>query len=323
MDSNETSRDVAPQGLRIGAAARVTGLTASTIRAWEQRYGAINPHRTPAGYRLYDPETIERLQLLQGLRVRGELLPNLAACTTDELRRRTGESYISKSAQAQSAYRQINLVLAHPTLPATIAAFATAQLPFKVVHSAPHFNMDTPALPSDTELVVVRLDALGADPLATLARISPAGSGAHVLVETGFTKRATVEALKRRGYSTAQGPLTLDDLSGAALTVRRAQRITAAYDTTTPQAEQARFSKKQLSTLRELPSNVNCECPRHLATLTMQLAEFEEYSLNCHDEEPEDAALHAYLAKESGHARQLVEEMLARVCEAEGIAFES
>ena len=308
------------RGLRIGGAARVTGLTASTIRAWEQRYGAITPHRTPAGYRLYDPDTIERLQLLQALRSRGELLPNLAACSTDDLRERVGATRGRGTAAPTGAAVRVKVALAHPTLPGTLASFPDARVPFTVVLEAATFDEVGPDIPEDTDLIIAKLDALGEDPLATLARVAPAGGERRVVVETGFTKRSIVESLKRRGYTTAQGPLTLADITEHALNVRRSRRPPMPQANPGVTIPPARFSHKQLSALRELPSNVQCECPRHLATLALQLSEFERYSLSCHDEQPEDAALHAYLAQESGRARQLIEVMLTRVCEAEGIA---
>jgi methanogenic corrinoid protein MtbC1 len=51
----------------IKQAAARTGLTISTIRAWERRYGVIRPIRTAAGYRLYDDEAISRLVAMRHL----------------------------------------------------------------------------------------------------------------------------------------------------------------------------------------------------------------------------------------------------------------
>ncbi len=44
-----------------------TGLSIATIRAWERRYGVVQPARTPAGYRLYDDAAIDRLIAMRGL----------------------------------------------------------------------------------------------------------------------------------------------------------------------------------------------------------------------------------------------------------------
>lgn len=51
----------------IKQAASRTGVAIQTIRAWERRYGVVNPARTAAGYRLYDDDAIERLAAMRFL----------------------------------------------------------------------------------------------------------------------------------------------------------------------------------------------------------------------------------------------------------------
>lgn len=48
----------------IGVAAERTGLTTDLIRAWERRYGAVEPERDEAGQRLYSDADVERLRML-------------------------------------------------------------------------------------------------------------------------------------------------------------------------------------------------------------------------------------------------------------------
>ena len=42
-----------------------TGLSADVLRAWERRYGAVAPQRSPGGQRLYSEEDVARLVLLR------------------------------------------------------------------------------------------------------------------------------------------------------------------------------------------------------------------------------------------------------------------
>ena len=51
--------------LRIGELARRTGVTVELLRAWEKRYGLLQPARTPAGYRLYSDEDEQRVREMQ------------------------------------------------------------------------------------------------------------------------------------------------------------------------------------------------------------------------------------------------------------------
>jgi MerR family transcriptional regulator, light-induced transcriptional regulator len=62
-------------GLPIREVAEQTGLTAGTIRMWEQRYGFPRPERTPAGYRLYHDEDVELLRRVVELRGSGLSVP--------------------------------------------------------------------------------------------------------------------------------------------------------------------------------------------------------------------------------------------------------
>lgn len=52
---------------RIHSVARLTGIPAATLRAWERRYHLIAPDRTPKGYRLYTDEDVARLARIKAL----------------------------------------------------------------------------------------------------------------------------------------------------------------------------------------------------------------------------------------------------------------
>ena len=51
----------------IREAANRAGVSVPVLRAWERRYGVINPTRTPGGYRLYDDAAIERIRAMRRL----------------------------------------------------------------------------------------------------------------------------------------------------------------------------------------------------------------------------------------------------------------
>lgn len=70
----------------IKHAAQLVGVSESTLRAWERRYGVGAEHRTEAGYRLYDEEAVRTLTLMNSLVLDGWSLP---AAAEEVLRRRT------------------------------------------------------------------------------------------------------------------------------------------------------------------------------------------------------------------------------------------
>lgn len=69
----------------IGAVERRTGLSVHTLRAWEKRYGAVQPFRTEGGHRLYSEEEVRRLRVLAELTEQGHRIGSVATVPMDEL----------------------------------------------------------------------------------------------------------------------------------------------------------------------------------------------------------------------------------------------
>jgi len=55
----------------IRTVSALTGVNAVTLRAWERRYGLVQPRRTPKGHRLYSRADIERIRRVLQLLERG------------------------------------------------------------------------------------------------------------------------------------------------------------------------------------------------------------------------------------------------------------
>jgi DNA-binding transcriptional MerR regulator len=53
--------------LTVKGVADLVGLSASTVRAWEARYGVLQPERSPAGYRLYSEHDVAALRSMKAL----------------------------------------------------------------------------------------------------------------------------------------------------------------------------------------------------------------------------------------------------------------
>jgi DNA-binding transcriptional MerR regulator len=70
----------------IQLAAQLSGLSAHTIRAWEKRYQALVPSRTPNGRRLYTTSEIDRLIILSQLTQLGTNIGQIARLSDEELK---------------------------------------------------------------------------------------------------------------------------------------------------------------------------------------------------------------------------------------------
>ena len=89
-------RDRDPR-LRIGELARRSGVSADTLRAYERRGLLPPPRRTSGGYRLYPPEALGRVQLVQRALAFGFRLPEL-------------ERFLSARASGRAPCREVRAV---------------------------------------------------------------------------------------------------------------------------------------------------------------------------------------------------------------------
>jgi MerR family transcriptional regulator, light-induced transcriptional regulator len=71
--------------LNISGLAKLVGMNVHTIRAWERRYNALQPERSPAGQRTYSIEDVEKLKKLKHLNEMGMSIGRIANLSLHEL----------------------------------------------------------------------------------------------------------------------------------------------------------------------------------------------------------------------------------------------
>ncbi len=76
--SNLSSKPSDEPTLSVGAVVRLTGLSEHVLRAWERRYGAVVPTRTPGGTRRYSEADVRRLRLLRDAVSAGNRISDVA-----------------------------------------------------------------------------------------------------------------------------------------------------------------------------------------------------------------------------------------------------
>jgi len=74
-----------------------TGVGSSTLRAWERRYGLLNPQRTPKGHRLYNREDVRLVEYVLTLMDEGHSLAAIAR----QIKRKTGVTKDDEEQHAQ------------------------------------------------------------------------------------------------------------------------------------------------------------------------------------------------------------------------------
>ena len=69
-------------GLRIGELSRRSGVSPELLRAWERRYGLLEPTRSAGGLRLYSPSDLARVQAMRRHLAEGYAAAEAAALAT-------------------------------------------------------------------------------------------------------------------------------------------------------------------------------------------------------------------------------------------------
>ncbi|HET8743022.1 MAG TPA: MerR family transcriptional regulator [Gaiella sp.] len=73
-----------PALLRIGELSRRSGVSPELLRAWERRYGLLQPTRSQGGLRLYSLEDLERVRRMQQHLARGLAAAEAASLAAEE-----------------------------------------------------------------------------------------------------------------------------------------------------------------------------------------------------------------------------------------------
>lgn len=315
----------------IGAVAKLTGLSDHTIRVWERRYEAVVAQRSPTGRRIYTTADVEKLGLLKLLTDRGLSIGRIAGESIDELKNRV-ESIAELS--ATPAPSSINVAILGDFLPAKIDAADSDLSPVNFViadTSLDRFVADITQHPVDVLMLESPVvDDQSIEQLQALMKTSGARRAAFVY---NFATTRDVERLRDGGIVPLRAPLGIDELRAAIVSAYEAPSL-ASTSKRAPEppiaegdwvlhgvVEPRRFSQEQLAALANVSSDIECECPHHLAELVGDLTAFEIYSANCASRNDEDAALHRYLHQTTAQARVLIEKALQRLAEAEGLSY--
>jgi MerR family transcriptional regulator, light-induced transcriptional regulator len=111
----------------IQAVAERTGLTAHVIRAWERRYGAIEPARSRGRHRLYGEAEIDRLSLLQRAIRAGHSIGQIANLPTGQLHDLVAQQSGGRGAPAASRHND-QAVLFRERILQAVGDFSTPAL---------------------------------------------------------------------------------------------------------------------------------------------------------------------------------------------------
>jgi len=294
--------------MRSGTAARLAGLSPSTLRIWEHRYGVVAPPKAASGQRTYSMKDIERLRLIKRLTMEGHAIGAVARLGNDAL------VALSSGNKVPSASVLRVLVVGHSAARKLEGRLRPA--PVHVFDDLAHVEREV-ARAGAADVLVIHVASLHASMTERILDLRSNLPSAHVIVVYSFGAQAIAEALGAAGVTVRREPVTGRELAGLIVASRPSVETVASVVASSPR----RYSDAELVTLAEMPSVVACECPRHLAEIVTLLVGFELYSTDCAARNPNDAALHRHLHDVTSSARTMLEQALARLVIEEGLVL--
>ena len=321
MKNTENPTQIAEAAaFRSSAVAQMAGMPVATLRIWEQRYRAVQPRTSHGGHRLYTALDLQRVMLLRSLTSQGHAISAIAALTDTQLRELAAQGRVTISDKKILRPLRLAVIGAGIALRLQRPALATrARQYFSQIdvyddmsfwHTKEH----------RADLVLLQMNTLHPDLLPDNI------DQARTTVIYRFAGSATIQTLHDRDISTLRDSGDDQALGDWLATLAEQMNsepdnepVLAAETETASEPSGPRYTEQQLTEIAGLNGSLACECPSHMAELLMQLHSFEQYSANCTNRHPEDAAMHRYLHQVAMASRMLFEDAMTQLMRHEGI----
>jgi DNA-binding transcriptional MerR regulator len=334
---------------RSGVAARLAGIPVDTLRIWERRYAIVAPTLSSGRQRLYCQQDIHRLGLIKQLVDLGHPVGSLAKLdepTLIDLRRstlammptdaNTGTTLLTSTTHQTAvdvSETELRVALVGPLLiPQRIEQAVTA-VPLQIVgRCADPASAAEQLRGCQADLLIIELPALDQHSVLLVNAIRLSCQARQAIVLYRYAPSEPIRQLRLAGHAVARASGDASEIEAICVgLMERSQRVlhvvrssapisaTAPTSLTRQTPPPARFDAPTLARFAAQSRTVDCECPRHLADLVLNLSSFEQYSAQCASRSPADAALHRELEHAAGHARALIEQALEKVVVAEGL----
>lgn len=308
----------------IGAVVSRTGLSAPNIRMWERRYAVVEPERTESNRRLYSSEDVERLTLLKRLTDCGDSISTIAGLDLVALRKRVGEAVpmVAKTKSGKGSVAPSRLLVVGPGLEGLLRGQVILEVEVVGTVEDVEKAATQKKLP-ETDLVVISAETLFPETIVMVREVVKRCKAGRALLVYRFTSSKTASALAKaiEGLMLLQGPVENNQLRRECLVQLNALRDFRVGEPlrVAGAIPERLYELDQLERISRVSTTVECECPRHMASLLQSLSAFEKYSQECEDRNVEDALLHAFLHRTTAQARRAMEEALRHLVLVEGI----
>jgi len=280
------------RGYRIGAVAKLTGISTDTIRAWERRYAVVEPNRGENNNRYYSEEHISKLISVKRLVDAGQAIGTVCRLSDQELQDRTHGILGFPRQASGGALKKWTIISVQQ--PAWLKACVKAQpgVEAKWVARLEDFSA------SSEEFVVIDMPSLSEINEKLVLRMLPEELAPRSLVVYKFASRTQLRSLASKGIRLLKGPLE----PFALVNLLRGEGRSAVAPYESVDAVSVEMSSQE--------NDVLCNWKKQLSGLVNALNQLEAYSSGCLKNAQIDDALHQHLVEQTVQARSIMERAL-------------
>ena len=321
---------------RIGAVSKLSGVPVPTLRIWQTRYNAFSPATSQGQHRLYSDEDLRKAALLKTLTLQGHGIRLIAGLDHAQLQQLLQTSTDMGRAAAERKPHGNVPVNPLPSLWGVVGQslaerlqsneFQTGSLGQSLhIHQvwADLKQAQSSHVNRPLDVLMVTVNSLNEQTAHQILDLAHQLGVRRTVVLYGFGQTRALAQLHRGACLVHRNSLDDATLSDIVQSARPPLEVPVR---TWPEAGQPipprQYSDAVLQRVANIPSQVLCECPRHVAELIGQLGKFEDYSLDCLSQSTKDKALHTQLNTMAASARALFEDALRMVAEHEGISLQ-
>lgn len=312
---------------RSGVAARLSGVPVDTLRIWERRYSVIGPPLSAGRQRLYSLTDIRRLAMIKKLVDMGHPIGTIASLSADQLlamHAATRSLHDAPSGRADPIERSETMVaLAGPLMMGEQFIQALSNGTLRVAGRCAELAKAASALKNvRADIAIIDLPNMNDADIALVTSIKAACQAESAIVLYRFATSAMVRRMRMAGHAVARATTDAAEIEAICMGLLGQPRFEASEQMRLLEAAQPRppkFDEQSLVEISSASRTIECECPKHIVDLVLNLGGFERYSAECASRSPADVLLHLELQRAAGLARSIMEQALERVAIAEGI----
>jgi DNA-binding transcriptional MerR regulator len=329
-----------PAIYRIGAVSKLSGVPVPTLRIWQTRYQAFSPATSQGQHRLYNDEDLRKAALLKTLTGQGHGIRLIAGLGNSQLQQlmqtsadmgRAASLHVPYQTPShtpaldplKNAWGVVGQSLAERLQSAALQALRPGQ-PFAIRQVWADLNdVQNKRFSENLDVLMVSVNSLNEQAAQKILTMAQQNNVRLTVVLYGFGQTNALALLERGACLVHRH--TLDDVTLADIVQSARPAWVApvrAWNDPSQPIPPRQYSDAVLQRVANIPSEVLCECPRHVAELIGQLGQFEDYSRDCLNQSPKDRELHAQLNTMAASARALFEDALRMVATHEGISLQ-